>query len=367
MANNVKAYSAPYSCYVNLTNKCNLNCLHCLGDYSNSIEGEFKFKDWKNVFDELTKNKVFYVNISGGEPTQYRDFEKIISYLTKIKLHFILTTNGVFSKNVLDTILKSKECLIGIKISLDGYDAKSHCFIRRVKSGSIDESIFKITMENIKRLKQNKIPLSIATAIHSKNINNFDKFVKLIKSINPVSWFISPILPSGRGVANRIIKEDYRYYKKSFWHGLVKKCNSSKINVKLIDLPFNMQKKTGIDYYECGASLSFCEINADGQVSPCTLCRTCIPKRAMRFESLKDKSLKEIWNGQVFRKFRKLMTEGCNGCQAFSKCNKCIAQSFSYFKNGTSPTPYCLTNPVIGLKERAAYTKKLNEGGISLK
>lgn len=367
MANNVKAYSAPYSCYVNLTNKCNLGCLHCLGDYSSPIKEEFEFKDWKNVLDELAKNKVFYVNISGGEPTQHQDFGRIISYLNKIKLHFILTTNGVFSKKVLDVILKNKEYLIGIKISLDGYDGRSHCFIRRTKNGSIDDSIFKIAMENIWRLKQNKIPLSIATAIHSKNINNFDKFVKLIKGISPISWFISPILPSGRGIANKIIKENYGYYKKSFWQRIIRKCNSAEINVKLIDLPFNMQEKAGIDYYECGASLSFCEINADGQVSPCTLCRTCIPKKAMNFESLKDKSLKEIWDGPAFREFRKLMTKGCDGCQAFSKCNKCIAQSFSYFKDGISPTPYCLTNPAIRLKNRPAYTRKLNEGGISLK
>ncbi len=211
------------------------------------------------------------------------------------------------------------------------------------------------------------MPLSIATVIHSKNINNFARFVKLIKTINPTSWFISPILPSGRGVANITIKEDYGHYGRSFWQKIVKKCNSSKINVKLVDLPFNMQEKASIDYYECGASLSFCEINADGQVSPCTLCRTCIPKRAMRFESLKSSSLKGIWNGSAFKKFRKLMTRGCEGCQAFSKCNKCIAQSFSYFENGISPTPYCLTNPAIKLKNKATYVKKLNEKGIRLK
>jgi len=25
-----------------------------------------------------------------------------------------------------------------------------------------------------------------------------------------------------------------------------------------------------------------------------------------------------------------------------SKCNKCVAQSFRYFDNGSSPTPFCI-------------------------
>ena len=39
------------------------------------------FDDWKKVFNELIKNNIFYINISGGEPTQHPNFEKILEYL----------------------------------------------------------------------------------------------------------------------------------------------------------------------------------------------------------------------------------------------------------------------------------------------
>lgn len=214
-------------------------------------------------------------------------------------------------------------------------------------------------MENIKYLSKNKIPLSIATVLHSRNIDRFDKFIALIKKIKPVTWLISPIIPSGRGQFNNEIKESYTYYNRSFWQKIVKKCNAAKVNVKLIDLPFNMQAKRSLDYFECGAALSFCEINADGQVSPCTLCRTCMPPSAIQFDSLKTKTIKQIWNDSAFNKFRAFMTQGCEGCKAFVKCNKCIAQSFAYFKNGYSPAPYCISNPLIKLKKKKVYIKQL--------
>jgi hypothetical protein len=44
-----------------------------------------------------------------------------------------------------------------------------------------------------------------------------------------------------------------------------------------------------------------------------------------------------------------------------SKCNKCIAQSFRYFGNGKSPTPFCIKNgKILGLRNLKDYRSKLN-------
>lgn len=360
MALKVNPMMAPYMCYVNLTNKCNLRCLHCLGDYSEACNNELSYKEWKQVIDDLISLGVFYINVSGGEPTQHPHFDKIINYLSYRGMHFILTTNGVMSKKDMEAILRNKEYLIGVKVSLDGYDAKSHCAIRKIEGSEYSPQIFKRTMKIIKELKRNHMPLTIATVIHSSNIIKFDKFVNLIKDIKPISWFISPIIPSGRGnYADEMVKQ-YNYFDKSFWEQIVHKCRMQNINVNLVDLPYDMSGKNAMDYYECGATISFCEINADGKVSPCTLCRTCIPENKMKFENIKDKSLKYIWKGVTFNKFREFMTKGCKGCKTFLKCTKCIAQSFRYFENGTSPAPYCIKKGMnLGLQNLKSYQNKL--------
>jgi len=362
MVSHVSPFIAPYSCYINLTNKCNLRCLHCLGDYAEPRDNELTLSEWKTVVDDLVSLQVFYINISGGEPTQHPDFCNFLDYLSYRGMHFILTTNGVLSEQALTAILRNKEYLIGIKISLDGYNAESHCAIRRIIGLKKNPAIFERTLHTIMIAKNENLPLTIATVIHSENIQHFDRFAKLIKKINPISWFISPIIPSGRGNTAQEMVTHYHYYKKSFWEKIVGQCTKENINVRLIDMPYDLKNKKSFDYYECGAALSFCEINADGTVAPCTLCRTIIPKEKITFENLREKSIKQIWDGEVFNHFRSFMTQGCAGCKAFSKCTKCIAQSFRYFGDGISPTPYCIENgEVLEIENVDQYRVQLHK------
>ena len=354
-----KIYVSPYSCYINLTSRCNLRCKHCFGSYSVPNKKELSLIEWKRVIDDLIRSNIFFVNLSGGEATQSPFFKEFISYLTKKGMHFILTTNGVFSKDIKNFIIENKEYLIGIKISLDGPDAESHGFIRLDAQGKYNLKIFDITLENIFFFKKKKIPLTIATVLHKKNIKKMDKFQRLIKKINPISWFISPIIPIGRGDANRFISEFYEYFDINFWKEFSKKGREKRINVRMIDMPVEI-KKEGLSAYTCAAALNFCEIHSDGTVSPCTLCRICIPQKFMKFENIKNKSIQEIWNSHVFNRFRGYMNIGCDGCKMIPKCNKCIAQSFRYFNNGVSPTPFCIKNgEELGLKNINEYKKKL--------
>ena len=107
-----------------------------------------------------------------------------------------------------------------------------------------------------------------------------------------------------------------------------------------------------IDYYSCAAAISMCEVYSDGKVYPCTLTKNSIPESEELYGDLNKSSLSDIWNGKSFDKFRSYMILGCEGCKAFSKCTKCIAQSYKYFNNGISPSPYCLKNPNINLTKK---------------
>lgn len=363
---NSQIYISPYSCYLNLTTRCNLRCRHCFGNYSAEIKNELSLNEWEKIIDQLIQLKVFFINISGGEPTQSPFFRDFISYLTKKGLHFILTTNGVFSEEIRKFIVNHKEYLIGVKISLDGPDAETHGFIRLDEHGKYNPELFNLILNNIYYFKKNKIPITITTVLHSKNIEKIGEFEKLIQKINPVSWFISPLIPIGRGKVNSFISKQYEYFDNSFWKNLRKEGLKKNININLIDMPSTNQ--SNLSAYSCPAALNFCEIHSDGTVSPCSLCRICIPKKFMKFENIKNKSLNEIWNGEIFNRFRKMMNKGCKGCKMLSKCNKCIPQSFIYFNNGVSPTPFCVKNgDKLGLKNLYQLKEKLKNSGINLR
>lgn len=355
-----EVYASPYSCYINLTSKCNLRCKHCFGSYSKENQDELSLEEWKKVIDNLVQCNVFYVVLSGGEVTQSPIFKEFIDYLIKKGMYFILTTNGVFSKKIRDFIVSRKDYLISVKISLDGPDRESHGFLRLDSQEKYNSSLFDITMKNILYFKKNKIPLTIATVLHKKNIKKMKEFQNLIKKINPMNWFISPIIPIGRGEVNKFVSEFYEYFDNSFWENIKDQGQAEKINVRIIDMPVEMETK-GLSAYSCAAAINFCEIHSDGVVSPCTLSRVIIPSTLMKFENIRDKTLQEIWNGKIFKEFRSYMDGGCEGCKMLSKCNKCIAQSFRYFGDGKSPTPFCVKNgKALGLKGLDEYKLKID-------
>ena len=89
-----EVYISPYSCYINLTSKCNLRCKHCFGNYSKELDNELNLEEWKKVIDDLVKLKIFYVVLSGGEITQSPIFKEFIDYLIKKGVYFILTTRS---------------------------------------------------------------------------------------------------------------------------------------------------------------------------------------------------------------------------------------------------------------------------------
>ncbi len=356
-----EVYASPYSCYINLTSKCNLRCKHCFGSYSMERNDELNLEEWEKVIDDLVKCQVFYVVLSGGEATQSPIFKDFINYLAKKGMYFILTTNGVFSEDIRNFIAEKRDYLIGIKISLDGSDEKAHGFIRLDSQGKYDPKIFNLTMENIYYFKKMDIPLTIVTVLHKENIKKMNELQNLIKKINPVNWFISPIIPVGRGESNKLISEFYEYSDNKFWESLAEDGKKRKINIRLIDVPVEMEKN-GLSAYSCAAAINFCEIHSNGIVSPCTLCRVIIPKKFMKFENIRERSLQEIWDSKVFEEFRYYMNIGCGGCKMLSKCNKCVAQSFRYFGDGKSPTPFCIKNgKALGLRKFDYYKNRLDK------
>ncbi len=335
--------SVPHDCYIILTSRCNERCIHCYGNYgTQDFSNELSGSEWDNVFKDLIQNGIFYVNISGGEPTQHPDFVEVVDSLTRRELHYIITTNGLCDAICLESIVKSRDLLVGLKISLDGADASSHSYLRRDGQGRKNEVLFSGTLKTIYYLKSKGIPVTIATCIHPENINKMDEFVKLILDIKPVSWYISTISLSGRALNNLDSFVSESQLKLEQWTKISSICEKNDIFVHFIDMPSVSEESEKALYYECPAANWFCEIDSTGIVSPCPLARVAIDEKKIRFENICHKSIREIWNGEAFRQFRRLAQSGCEGCIAKDRCGRCVPQSIQWFNNPELPPPFCI-------------------------
>ena len=353
--------SYPRDCYLILTDHCNMRCRHCYGRYGiNAPSRELSGAEWINIIKELSRNNVFFVNISGGEPTLHPDFCEILTEINNEGMLYLLTTNGLFSEKTLNSIIQSKNCCLGVKISLDGIDEESFCFLRRDVNGKVNPKFLDVILSNITKLINANIPITIATCLHPKNIQKIAQMKDFIIKLKPVNWYISTISLSGSARDNDIFISESVLSKK-FWISLQKDCKKVGTTVSFVDMPSLIKSKTNRSiYFNCPAARSFCEIYSDGTVSPCPLSRIHIPENDLPKENILNKSMKKIWNGKSFKKFRAMQHKGCKGCKMIKRCDRCVPQSYQWFNDPAMPPPYCVSEAKsLKLKQPDKLMKKL--------
>lgn len=61
-----KKEHSPLSGQIELTYRCNLNCIHCYCKNSEDLNKELTTQEWKNVLDEIQKQGCLWLCITGG-------------------------------------------------------------------------------------------------------------------------------------------------------------------------------------------------------------------------------------------------------------------------------------------------------------
>jgi MoaA/NifB/PqqE/SkfB family radical SAM enzyme len=109
---------APIRSYFDITLGCNLRCKTCLNCSGKPLDGELSVEDSIKVVEGIKKDSIFEVKFSGGEPTQKKDWDKIIQSAKELGLAFSLNTNGIYAPQTLDKIIQINPD--EISVSLDG-------------------------------------------------------------------------------------------------------------------------------------------------------------------------------------------------------------------------------------------------------
>lgn len=119
----------PYEIYIELTNKCNLNCLFCARKNMKREQGIMSFELYKKIIDEIAKKRqIAHVHIYGiGESTLDPEIIDKIKYaISKGVVNLVLFTNG---KSLLENELYKKIIDTGISnigIDMDGFSKETY-------------------------------------------------------------------------------------------------------------------------------------------------------------------------------------------------------------------------------------------------
>jgi MoaA/NifB/PqqE/SkfB family radical SAM enzyme len=161
-------YSLPMV-IIYVTDKCNSRCLSC--DYWRHGQNEISLDLVHEIADELSRFGTRYVLLSGGEPLQHPEWEKIASALKEKNLKVALATSGILLPKFADVIPAAVDELY---LSLDGATPESYQSIRGVDG-------FELIERGVGKLR-GTIPLTIRTTVQRANYREIPALIRLSRS-----------------------------------------------------------------------------------------------------------------------------------------------------------------------------------------
>lgn len=107
----------PINVYLAVTNRCNLKCYYCYGDYANRKSWpEFTTRELLKLIDDLTRHGTCLLQLQGGEPLLRDDIGLLVDRVRSRGMICDMITNGLLVEKKFDVVKK----LDSICISLDG-------------------------------------------------------------------------------------------------------------------------------------------------------------------------------------------------------------------------------------------------------
>ncbi len=163
---------------IHLTTRCNLSCVHCYLDKQNVVD--IDYKTIINIIKQFEAMQGFKILISGGEPLLYPKIFSLLEEIKDVKIRKILFSNGLLLTR--DFIEKLKGLVQEIQISVDGI--ASHNIFRNNKRS------YEAAIEAISNAKRFGFTVSVATMIHKKNLNEFEKLESILSKLKVDNWYL---------------------------------------------------------------------------------------------------------------------------------------------------------------------------------
>lgn len=201
---------------VDLTFRCNMECVHCVARDMASLLGgpdNADLRVTKGLIEKINSSPFMVIVITGGEPLLFDMEQSLINLIKGLKRKaIIIDTNGtIFPSPALLEIFRRKEALI--RVSWDIPHPKEEAKLRRYPKGMYKSELecLNTKQSNIKKLVNSGVKVAIQTVLHRNNYNNNNLliFPRKIKELGINDWYIQRFIPSRRTSRQDIGAREY--------------------------------------------------------------------------------------------------------------------------------------------------------------
>lgn len=294
-----------------ITYKCPLDCKHC---YLPKKDGSVVSKeDIDTILNLIDESGIHRVQITGGEALTHPMFDYIIYQLIQRKLIVTIATSGFILNEKILNCLKSLNEVEGsyVSVSLDGNNT-THNSIRG------NQLSYDKTIEFLKAMVENKIPLRIATTIVNQSEQELDETVAKVKGLGTSSIAIGSVFSAGNAVKNKLISS----IKGKKYNQLLKNLSD-----KYTDENFRVETTDDfgcIERESCALGHKLIRVKPNLDVTPCNLIEIILG-------NLKREPISEIMDncGKSLHDLIVPCNKFCKDCENAAVCKNCPAQGLS--------------------------------------
>jgi radical SAM protein with 4Fe4S-binding SPASM domain len=323
---------------IELTERCNNNCIHCYinlpADDRDAQKKELAKDEIEEVLREAVSLGCLTVRFTGGEPLLREDFEDLYILARKLGLRVTLLTNATLLTFGLAKVLARIPPLEPIEVTLYGMTMSSYEAVSRV-SGS-----FEAAWQGIHLLLEQKVPFVVKGALLPSNKGEMEAFESWAATIpgmvTPPSYSIFFDLRGRRDSQqkNQLIK-NLRLSPQDVVAFFSRRQQEHLKEMREFCSKF--MRPSGSNIFSCGAGMRNGCVDAYGHLQLCMLLRHPDTVYDLKKGSLKD-ALEHF-----FPKISNMKAENtdyfnrCAQCFLKGLCEQCPARS--WMEHGTLDTP----------------------------
>jgi radical SAM protein with 4Fe4S-binding SPASM domain len=303
---------------IEITNKCNLSCLHCFNNSGKSCPDELTTEEILSVIDILSRMGIHRLTLTGGEPLMHPDLFDIVAHARNAPMTVTVFTNGTLLTE--DHVRKFKELHVKFAVSVDSCNPETHDTFRG-KKGALQKTLHGLTL-----IKKAGLPVSVSVSLNRLNKDEIIDTIKFLEGNGFGDYQMAEVSTSGRGIDDVIVTPE------EYYQVLVEKLTYEKKD----RTPKTLAPKSEGG---CGIAQTLIYIKADGTILPCHAC--C---GDMGVGNVRDVDLPTFWDTnktlETIRGIRAAQDSTCRDCQYLPFCDGCIGNAFIFERSFRTYDPY---------------------------
>ncbi len=322
----------PLSAEIELTERCNNNCIHCYinlpANDEEARKRELSFGEIRDIVDEAVQMGCLWWLISGGEPLVREDFADIYLYLKKKGLLTSVFTNATLITPQLVSLFK-KYPPRELEITVYGITQKTYERITRTPGS------FEAFMKGINLLQKEKVPFTLKAMALRSNVGELEAIKDFCKPITKGPFRFDPFLHLRlrlNGRRNRQIRNERLSPQKIVAIELSDKERKNGLLKQICEEKKGGQETAhfydGHQLFYCGAGRTSFTMDSYGFFKLCSSLShpDCV-------YDLRKGSLREAWE-EFVPKIRAMRTEDeeckrkCLSCSLINLCMWCPATAY---------------------------------------